>query len=270
MIREPKFLSRVQGKKIRATQSDVAILDIPESLHEALRVKPDATRIKLGDLPPALDWTGAIEPIHAPESTRLFSQTNGQFFPCWLPGDKDLGEDWLVNPTYYPYYFKVFSGLSKEFSRPSLLEFGVRSGYSGLVFMKAVFGPKSYVGVDPNLYIPQGLEKSSQTFKLLQQEGHDLSFFLVEGFSSSSAVQKSLALSGPYSFIHIDGEHTYFGKLFDLWIARQLLAPGGYVLVDDLEHHGMIRDSIQVACEMGWFTKFSFVPTLRGMGVLKA
>jgi hypothetical protein len=270
MIRELKFLSRVQGKKIRATDSDVAILDIPESLNQALRIKPDATRIKLEDLPPALQWKGEIENRNAPGSLELFTQKDGQFYPCWLPGDQHLGDDWLVNPTYYPYYFNVFAGLSSQFSKPSLLEFGVRSGYSGLVFMKAVSGAKTYVGVDPNLYIAQGLEKASQTFKQLQEEGHDLSFFLVEGFSSSSSVQKSLALSGPYSFIHIDGEHTYFGKLFDLWIARQLLAPGGYVLVDDLEHHGMIRDSIQVACEMGWFSKFSFVPTLRGMGVLQA
>jgi predicted O-methyltransferase YrrM len=150
-----------------------------------------------------------------------------------------------------------------------LLEFGVRSGYSAVVFAKAMEGKAChYTGVDPNLYIPGGLKKASETFRILQTEDYDFRYFLLEGFSSSENIQKSLQYSGPFDMIHVDGEHTYFGKIYDLWIAAKLLSKGGFVLVDDFEHHGMIADSIKVALQMGWFSRFSYFPTKRGMAVL--
>lgn len=207
--------------------------------------------------------------IPAPDSAELFSDINGERYPCWLEGDENLGDDWLLTEEYYPRYFRLYQYLGKKFNRVSLLEFGVRTGYSAVVFAKAVQGKRLfYSGVDPNLYVPGGLERAASTFRILQKEGSELQYFLLEGFSSSTAVQNSLKHSGPFHLIHVDGEHTLFGKVFDLWIARNLLAEGGYVLVDDYEHHGLIADSVKIAIRRGWFSKFSFFPTRRGLAVL--
>lgn len=256
------------GSKIRTLAFDVAILHVPNEVEQALKINAKQLSFQLGNLPSALDWESLLA-MASPTSQELFSLPTGQRLPCWLPGDEQLGDDWLLSENYYPYYFRIYKHLGSLFAQPKLLEFGVRSGYSGVVFAKAISGEKTYVGVDPNLYVSQGLEKAAQTFELLRTEGHRFTTFLIEGFSSSEAVKKTLSFSGPYHAIHIDGEHTYFGKVYDLYIASQLVAPGGFVLVDDCEHHGMIHEAVKLACYLGWFNAYSFVPTKRGLAVLQ-
>jgi hypothetical protein len=261
-------IQKMLGAKTRCLAHDVAILQIPNEVKEAIRLCKSGFDFSLEGMPQALDWE-KLKSAEAQSSEEIFTGADGKRYPCWLPGDESLGDDWLLSHQYYPYYFRLYHQLGKEMINPSLLEFGVRSGYSGVVFSKAVPGAKTYVGVDPNLYVAQGLESAAATYRQLQKEGNLLQYFLIEGFSSSEAVQKTLSFSAPFDFIHVDGEHTLQGKILDLRIARNLVSENGYVLVDDFEHHGFIFDSVKVACKLGWFSKFSFVPTKRGLGVLK-
>lgn len=252
------------SRPMRATSDDLATLNIPAEVRDALKqAVPEF--ISAGE---ALD-TAVVLSRPSLSSLQLFTSATGERYPCWLEGDETLGDDWLLAADYYPHYYRLFQHLGEEFAKVRMLEIGVRSGYSGVVLSKALSPkPLFYTGVDPNLYVADGLEKAAKTFTSLQHEAYSLHYFLLEGFSGSTAVQNSLKYSGPFEFIHIDGEHTYFGKLFDLWIAKNLLAPGGYVLVDDYEHHGFIADSVKVALMRGWFSRFSYLPTKRGMAVL--
>lgn len=264
MVEKIKRIPALISKPMRATRDDLASLHIPDEVRSAMR-QPVPAEIKA----PAALHPDDVLALPGMASRALFTSASGQPYPCWLEGDETLGDDWLLAADYYPYYYRLYRYLGSRFEKIRMLEIGVRTGYSGVVLAKAV-PEKSplYVGVDPNLYIPTGLEKAAATFSLLQKEGNPLQYFLLEGYSGSTAVQNSLRYSGPFEFIHVDGEHTYFGKLFDLWIARNLLAPGGFVLVDDYEHHGFIADSVKVALERGWFSKFSYLPTKRGLAVL--
>lgn len=264
MVEKLKRIPALISRPMRATSDDLASLNIPGEVHNALHQQvPDA--ISAG---PALD-TAAVLARPSISSLQLFTAASGERYPCWLEGDEILGDDWLLSADYYPHYYRLSQHLGQQFERVRMLEIGVRSGYSGVVLSKANSPkPLFYTGVDPNLYVADGLEKAAKTFSTLQNENYSLQYFLLEGFSGSTAMQNSLRYSGPFEFIHIDGEHTYFGKLFDLWIARNLLAPGGYVLVDDYEHHGFIADSVKVALQRGWFSRFSYLPTKRGMAVL--
>lgn len=268
MLNKLAWMAKIPASRIRATAGDLALVAVPDEVKAALALTPGSVSFDLNALPPVLDWP-ALQQEEAPSSQSLFTNARGQRYPCWLPGDENLVDDWLLGPDTYPYYFRVFRHLGKDMAIPRLLEFGVRTGYTGLVFARASGRRCMYVGVDPNLYLPDGLDRAAQTFRLMREEGADLDFMLLEGYSSSSAMQASLRLSGPYGFVHIDGEHTYFGKVLDLWIARQLVDPSGYVLIDDMNHHPMITQSVQAACYMGWFSAFSLVPTKRGLGVLK-
>jgi len=263
-----QVLSKIAFSKIRALNGDFATLDVPQQVTDSLNIKPTDIKFELSSLPQSLDWP-TLKQNQAPNSESLFTNPQGQRYPCWLPGDESLGDDWLLCDNYYPYYYRIYEAIGKQIEDPKLLEFGVRSGYSGVVFSKAVQGKKSYFGVDPNLYVPNGLGRARDTFKELQKEKSDLEYFLIEGFSSSTAVQKTLGYSAPFEIIHIDGEHTYFGKILDLWIAKNLISKDGYILVDDFNHHGMIHDSIKVACYLGWFKSFTFVETKRGLAILK-
>jgi predicted O-methyltransferase YrrM len=265
MIQKIKRIPDLLGRPLRATADDLASLKIPAEVRQALRIPVPA---EMPTVPDAIPVQQILQ-LPALGSAVLFTGSDGNRYPCWLEGDENLGDDWLLTEEYYPRYHRLYQALGSRFSRPALLEFGVRTGYSGVAFVKAQENRNcSYTGVDPNLYVSGGLEKAAATFRQLRSEGFGLDYFLLEGFSSSSAVQNSLHFSGPYHLIHIDGEHTLFGKVFDLWIARNLLAGGGFVLVDDFEHHGLIADSVKIALQMGWYSKFSFYPTRRGLAVL--
>jgi predicted O-methyltransferase YrrM len=59
------------------------------------------------------------------------------------------------------------------------------------------------------------------------------------------------------------------GKLIDLELSRKLLADDGVVLVDDVDHHPIIRDAIKRAIALGWFKEYLYVKTLRGLAILQ-
>jgi predicted O-methyltransferase YrrM len=126
-----------------------------------------------------------------------------------------------------------------------------------------------YVGVDPNVYLRNGLELASATLQRLRSELNTTEFMLIEGFSWDADVQKTLAYSGPFDLIHIDGDHTLLGKLIDLELARRLLAPGGLVLVDDYSYHSPISDAVNRSLALGWYREIAVIPTLRGLAVLR-
>lgn len=206
---------------------------------------------------------------HTQPSSREIFALDGQPLPCWQESDVELYDDWLTAPNYYPVYYHVFKRLADADRPVRMLEIGVRTGYMGVAFARAARGRCMYVGVDPNLYVRHGLHLAADTFRILRERLPLADFALIEGFSWDTDVQRSLTHSGPFDIIHIDGDHTVPGKLVDLELARRLLAPGGVVLVDDYEHHSIVADAIRRAWRLGWYSQFGFVPTKRGLAVLR-
>lgn len=203
-----------------------------------------------------------------PASRELFS-LNGRPLPCWQESDIGLYDDWLTAANYYPVYYHVFKRLADTARPVRMLEIGVRTGYMGVAFARATPGRCLYVGLDPNLYVHNGLDLAGATFRQLREQLPNAEFVLIEGYSWDAEVQRSLAHSGPFDIIHIDGDHTVPGKLVDLDLARRLVAPGGVVLVDDYEHHSIVADAIRRAWRLGWFREFAFIATKRGLAALR-
>ncbi len=202
-------------------------------------------------------------------SKELFS-LNQVPLPCWQETDFHKEDDWLISPLYYPAYYKLLQHLSKGKSKIRMLEIGVRTGYLAVVFAKACAHLKShYVGVDPNLYVENGLLLASKSLQLLRNENNNFDFTLMQGYSWNLDIQKSIEYGGPYDIIHIDGDHTLLGKLIDLDLAQGLLTPDGTVLVDDYEHISLINDSINRALMLKWYNQFAYYGTKRGLAILK-
>jgi predicted O-methyltransferase YrrM len=195
----------------------------------------------------------------------------GEKLPCWRNEDLDLEEEkWLTASNYYPLYFEVFKALRPDKSeRVKFLEFGVRTGYMGAVFMKAIDGAKSYMGIDPNLYLADGLSRATATLEILTENSSGINHQFIKGYSTFQAYLGSMEEYGPFDFIHIDGEHTLKGKVIDLFVAKDLVKKDGYVLIDDFNHVGIVAPAVKAALEMGWYKSFSYVPTLRGLAILK-
>jgi predicted O-methyltransferase YrrM len=148
-----------------------------------------------------------------------------------------------------------------------MLEIGVRTGYVGVVFARAV--PAGvYVGIDNNAYLRDGLDRAAASFKMLRKDLAAFESLLVEGDSSTASVRRSIVLNAPFDLIHVDGDHSFVGKLFDLEIAARVLVPDGFVLVDDVDHLTGVREATAAALWGGWFSGWAHVPTLRGLAVL--
>lgn len=209
------------------------------------------------------------EAANAPSSREIFSVGNS-FLPCWQNSDLELVDDWLTAANYYPMYYTLFQNFTSYRSKTRLLEIGVRTGYLGAVFAKASKSEAFYMGVDPNEYVANGLQLASETLKILRSQIKTFDFALIEGYSTDTNVQKSLSYSGLFDIIHIDGDHTVIGKLIDLELASHLISDEGIVIVDDYNHHkSVVAEPIKRAVALGWFSKFTYLPTKRGLAVLR-
>ena len=209
----------------------------------------------------------AAEKVPGPSHKELFFR-NGVPLPCWIEGDTKLEDGWLTGPNYYPKYYALIHSLAKVRPRLRFLEIGVRTGYMGVVFAQAAGEGSFYTGIDPNRYVVNGLSIAGRALSILRDEIKGFHFSLVEGHSWESAVQRSMEAVGPFDLIHIDGAHTPIGKLIDLELASRLVTKDGLVLVDDYEYHPFIRDSVKRSLAMGWFSRYGFIKTIRGLAVL--
>lgn len=252
---------RVCGKASRvplSVQAQIALRLAPQEGRE-----PQGRRIKLGDV------SHPNASGHSPPSVELFS-IGGELLPCWLESDFDPDDPWLTASSYYPTYYQVFKQLAERHGKLRILEIGVRTGYMGVVFARATAGRQCfYVGLDPNLYVTNGLELAASSFRAIQQECEGFEFALIEGYSWDEMLKRSLAYTGPFDIVHIDGDHSLPGKLNDLDLARYLIRPGATVLVDDYDHHSIVADAVRRALALEWYREFEYVETIRGLAVLR-
>lgn len=202
-------------------------------------------------------------------SRELFS-LHGTPLPGWREEDVGLEDDWVTADDYYPLYHRFFQEAAEHWPAPRLLEIGVRTGYVGLCFARGVAGQAEYIGVDPNLYLPDSLDRASASFAAVAAVQPGFRFQCLLGYSENAAIQRRLRALGPYDLIHVDGDHSLPGKLLDLDLCRSLLKPNGVVLVDDYSHiPAVIQEAVSRALHLGWYSRFAVLDTKRGLALLQ-
>jgi len=194
----------------------------------------------------------------------------GKPLPCFMKQDLTPSDPWLTTPDYYPAYHALFRTLSAGMKRVRMLEIGVRTGYVAAVLAHAVKSPALYVGVDPNRYIAEGLQLAGGTLRALRRRHANFEGVLIEGYSWEERIHKTLRDSGPFDWIHIDGHHVLDVKMHDIALARELIRPGGFVLVDDLDHMDCVQEAVRRAMSMKLFRQYCRFHTFRGLAVLRA
>ena len=240
---------------------------MPEEVQRALQLASSA-------LKPLMPTQLLAEEVHWQSPTSITSNQElfsfeGKLLPCWQDSDMQLYDNWLTDPTNYGYYFELFKAYAQRFQHIQFLEIGVRTGYIGVVFAKALRHRGTYYGIDPNGYVKNGLSLAANTFRLLREALPDFQYTLFEGYSWDQNIQHSVGYTAPYQLIHIDGDHSLAGKLLDLYLARQWIDASGWILVDDYDHHPPVKDALQRAFLLGWFREFAYVPTKRGLAVIR-
>lgn len=201
-------------------------------------------------------------------SRELFSE-KGEFLACWQPGDVGLHDDWLTSPENYPFYHALFTEAISSLNPPvRMLEIGVRSGYIGVVFARSTHLECTYYGIDPNLYLPNGLKLANKALRSITTTHSHFNYRLIKGYSHDTEIRRQLYSMPKFDIIHIDGDHSLKGKIADLDLCRKLMAPNGLTFVDDFYHMESVPSAIRCALNLGWYKRFTTAPTKRGLAIL--
>ena len=129
------------------------------------------------------------------------------------------------------------------------LEIGFDQGASALAFLRACQDATLFsIDIEPCVVANAKLEVSDvkDRFKFMQADSR---LMLREAFQREHHMDK-------FDFIYIDGDHLYDAVKQDLWNANNLLAEGGYMIVDDAnpnhQHFGVGRAVQELAEQFGY------------------
>ncbi|MFO7958006.1 MAG: methyltransferase domain-containing protein [Candidatus Brocadiia bacterium] len=171
----------------------------------------------------------------------------------------DLEAEWFASPDYYPYYAAVTSVV-----RPRrVLEVGTRLGYS-LVAMWAGFpGIQRIVAVDDESDVTGSQSMAEMNLRSVGFEGESEPLL-----SDSLEALDALEAYERFDLIHLDADVRKERVGRALRSAWALLAAGGYLLVDDVNHTEPVGEAFRGAAFRDGEGS-EVLPTIRGLGVLR-
>lgn len=164
----------------------------------------------------------------------------------------------------------------------SILEIGVRAGYSAAAFLSAAPADCTYLGLDADQSWSQhGGWHGAPARAAMMLNRHfpgrvdvricdtqELDQFLERGHPGEQQQdQTDLRRESPdfYDLVHIDGDHTYDGALHDLRLFSKVAR---YLLIDDIAYVDEVKDALDTfLAETGHqATRF---PTVRGDAIVQ-
>jgi hypothetical protein len=173
------------------------------------------------------------------------------------PGD-------VICEGYYPelsenYYHHYFNQV-KEAKASSVVEIGVRAGYSAYAMLLANPSMR-YLGLDinsPNEFgFHDGAFEYAQSMLRKEFPKAKLKFKVQD-------TQKLDKLPGKFDLAHIDGDHSFTGCLHDLYLCENYVK---VILVDDYDFVPSVRTAVdQFIAERGFKSKY--IKNFRGMMVI--
>jgi len=176
------------------------------------------------------------------------------------PKDKAVGEERF---RMYRRYYAVKYSIAKMCQPTSVIEIGVRAGYSAWAFMMACRPGVPYYGFDAEngTHGGRGGPWTWWARKLL--EGMDVPHRIYAPFNT----QEVDRLPEKADFYHVDGDHTERGVYHDLEICFGDLPIGGHILIDDYDYSEAKDVRIGVNRWLkayDGFIHWRYLPSLRG------
>ena len=182
-----------------------------------------------------------------------------------LPFDVMCPDDVTLTPARFELYRVLYREKYEIISeRPvnSILEIGVRAGYSAWAFLLACPLAR-YVGLDPHNGTHGG--KGGENYAYENWARRILAGYNVELHRIDTQKESDLSRFGSFDFIHVDGDHTADGVEHDLDLSFHVLNPDGRILVDDYTYLPEVKRGVD-----SWIVKNAhrishrFIETVRG------
>ncbi len=154
--------------------------------------------------------------------------------------DALTGRDPYLTTDYYP----VLAEIPKSKRPRTILEIGVRYGYSLAVVLDACPSVVRAYGIDLNESpgwggVAGALGVARQNLECLRQEGRwpKLKRLVLMEMNTQAALE--LPGLANVDFAYLDGDHSPSGCLHDFELVLSAMAPGGLMVGDDADHGGL-------------------------------
>jgi len=155
-----------------------------------------------------------------------------QFIGDLIP-EEMLKTFWVKNRAKKNINLQVRYELCQRLQPKTILEIGVRCGYSAFAMLYGA--PEAlYVGLDNFSYHPKDL--CLNAFDQLRNIGGFLNCLVLDEDTQKLNTLRDLQShwGWPYpDVVHVDGDHTFAGAIHDLDLAKDQLAIGGSIIIDD-------------------------------------
>lgn len=179
-----------------------------------------------------------------------------------LPVNRDTTADWFNAPNNYPRLCE----LATELKPRSILEIGVRLGYSAISFLHGS-DANLYVGLDCEKYIGNSQSSASQNLEYYRKSSGRVFDFELITVDTQSIADVSVLGGRTFDLVHVDGDHTERGAYKDLVHFWDVVNVGGHMLVDDSTFIKAVRRAVDrfllLVSEPNWE-----VSTFRGTWVI--
>lgn len=173
---------------------------------------------------------------------------------------QDNESDWWKSPRNYPFY----AGLSSYLRPSSVLEIGVRFGYSLVSMHRGFPWIRRILGIDNQADRPESQRKAMEN---LVAAGYKGALRLPVGDSS---LLDALPADETFDLIHVDGNHDQAPVEKDILAVWPRLNRGGFLVVDDADYCPPVRAACEaVRLRLPHLVTFFFFPTFRGWLVAK-
>lgn len=143
-----------------------------------------------------------------------YVDTNGVIY-------KNDGKEYFTEDSktkYYNYYYSY----GRHFKPKNIYEIGVRAGYTAYHLLLGSKAQK-FRGIDLETYM---VGSSAIALPLIKRVCQDSAIQIGDSHKLSK-------LDELYNMIHIDGDHSYPGKIQDLELALNNITEDGVIIVDD-------------------------------------
>ena len=138
-----------------------------------------------------------------------------------------LTSDWFWSEKYYPMY-SMLAGILRP---RSIVEIGSLQGFSLISMLNGAPSVKNALWVDNELYLPNSNQMCYENIHAFYRTFYPNVTIPDLKFHHQTWELLRYLHAGSFDLIHIDGEHTYEGKLRDLTVCSSLRPK--YIMLDD-------------------------------------
>ncbi|MCJ8329886.1 MAG: class I SAM-dependent methyltransferase [Lentisphaeria bacterium] len=180
------------------------------------------------------------------------------------PWDKSFKKykDW------YPEYYKTKYEICKKINPGTIVEIGVRAGYSADAFLQAC-PTATYIGYDADNG-QHGGKKGLFAKPYMEWAKKHLALYdynVTINFPVDSQKVDTLALA---DFYHIDGDHSKEGVMHDLDTCYNSAELGAHLLIDDIDYIDDVKDGVYEWLEIHKDSiTYEYIETKRGDILMK-